>query len=74
MKDFRDDELKKFIEEQYEKETDQMEKALSSNGNLEKYEETEEKLEASYNRLIERLKADGVYREEENGDSDAAYN
>ena len=74
MKDFRDDELKKFIEEQYEKETDQMEKALSSNENLEKYEETEEKLEASYNRLIERLKADGVYREEENGDSDAAYN
>lgn len=74
MKDFRDDELKKFIEEQYEKETDQMEKALSSNENLEKYEETEEKLEASYNRLIERLKADGVYREEENGDSDTAYN
>lgn len=65
MEDFRDDELKKWLAEEYEKEIDEMEKVLFPDGVLPDDGETEEEAKAAYQRLVERLKADGVYEEEE---------
>lgn len=75
MEDFRDDELKKWLAEEYEKEIDEMEKVLFPDGVLPDDGETEEEAKAAYQRLVERLKADGVYEEdEEENDREATKN
>ena len=65
MENFRDAELKKWLAEEYEKETDEMEKILFPDGVIPDDGETEEEAKAAYQRLVERLKADGVYKEDE---------
>ncbi|MDO4339348.1 MAG: DUF4367 domain-containing protein [Eubacteriales bacterium] len=61
-----DDEWKKLLEKQYIKEAEALEAALFSDGEFEDYEEeSEEEVLASYNKLVERLKAEGIYREDE---------
>lgn len=66
MKNFRDEELKKWLAEEYYREADEMERILFPDGNIPEYEETEEEMKAAYARLVERLKADGIYEEENN--------
>lgn len=66
MKNFRDEELKKWLEEEYYREAEEMEKILFPDGNIPECEETEEETKAAYARLVERLKADGIYEEENN--------
>lgn len=65
MENFRDVELKKWLAEEYEKETEEMEKILFPDGVIPDDGETEEEAKAAYQRLVERLKADGVYKEDE---------
>lgn len=65
MENFRDAELKKWLAEEYEKETEEMEKVLFPDGVIPDDGETEEEAKAAYQRLVERLKADGVYKEDE---------
>lgn len=65
MEDFRDDELKKWLAEEYEREIDEMEKVLFPDGVLPDDGETEEEAKAAYQKLVARLKADGVYEEDE---------
>ena len=65
MENFRDAELKKWLAEEYEKETEEMEKILFPDGVIPDDGETEEEAKAAYQRLVERLKADGVYKEDE---------
>ena len=65
MENFRDAELKKWLAEEYEKETEEMEKILFPDGVIPEEGETEEEAKAAYQRLVERLKADGVYKEDE---------
>ncbi|MDY5022732.1 MAG: DUF4367 domain-containing protein [Blautia sp.] len=62
-KQSKDDKLKKFLEEEYIKEADIMEEALFS-GRKPENTMSEEKVRSSYEELVKRLKADGVYREE----------
>ena len=65
MENFRDAELKKWLAEEYEKETEEMERILFPDGVIPDDGETEEEAKAAYQRLVERLKADGVYKEDE---------
>ena len=65
MENFRDAELKKWLAEEYEKETEEMDKILFPDGVIPDDGETEEEAKAAYQRLVERLKADGVYKEDE---------
>lgn len=65
MENFRDAELKKWLAEEYEKETEEMEKILFPDGVIPDDGETEEEAKAAYQRLAEKLKADGVYKEDE---------
>ena len=65
MENFRDAELKKWLAEEYEKETEEMEKILFPDGVIPDDGETEEEAKAAYQRRVERLKADGVYKEDE---------
>ena len=65
MVDFRDDELKKWLAEEYEREIGEMEKVLFPDGVLPDDGETEEEAKAAYQKLVARLKADGVYEEDE---------
>lgn len=71
-KKFEDDELRKLLEEEYIKEADMIEEALFSDEDFEDFEKTEEEVMASYDKLVQRLKADGIYREEDETDDDAA--
>ena len=45
-----------------------MEENLFSDENFQDMEMTEEEVNASFERLVNRLKADGVYREDSAGD------
>ena len=65
MENFRDAELKKWLAEEYEKETEEMEKILFPDGVIPDDGETEEEAKAAYQRLVEKLKADGVYKEDQ---------
>ena len=65
MENFRDAELKKWLAEEYEKETEEMEKILFPDGVIPDDGETEEEAKAAYQRLVEKLKEDGVYKEDE---------
>lgn len=69
---FSDEELKKWLTEEYNKEIDEMEKIMFPDGNIPEDGETEEEARAAYARLVERLKADGIYEEE--NDSENADN
>lgn len=64
MENFSDEELKKWLTEEYNKEIDEMEKIMFPDGNIPEDGETEEEARAAYARLVERLKADGIYEEE----------
>lgn len=64
MGNFSDEELKKWLAEEYNKEIDEMEKIMFPDGNIPDDGETEEEARAAYARLVERLKADGIYEEE----------
>ena len=72
MGNFSDEELKKWLTEEYNKEIDEMEKIMFPDGNIPEDGETEEEARAAYARLVERLKADGIYEEE--NDSENADN
>lgn len=63
-KNLSDSEWKKILEEEYIKEADMMEESLLSNTEDPGIEMTDEEVDASFDRLVERLKADGVYRED----------
>ena len=52
MEDFRDDELKKWLAEEYEKEIDEMEEVLFPNGVLPDDGETEEEAKAAYKKNL----------------------
>lgn len=54
----------KFLEQEYIEEADRMEQALRSDDSVEVPELTDEEIEASYARLVEKLKQDGIYRED----------
>lgn len=71
MENFRDDELKKWLAEEYEKETSEMEKALFPDGVIPDDGETEEEARAAYQELVKKLKADGVYIEDETDSNQA---
>lgn len=64
-KKLEDDELNKLLEEQFIKEADMIEEALFSDEDFEDFEETDEEVRAAYDKLVARLKADGIYREED---------
>ena len=51
MENFRDAELKKWLAEEYEKETEEMEKILFPDGVIPDDGETEEEAKAAYQRL-----------------------
>lgn len=59
-----DSELDMLLDEQLIREAELLEKELFADKNKELYTETEEETNASYERLVARLKADGVYRNE----------
>lgn len=59
-----DDEFIKLLEEQFEEEARMMEEALFSHEDFQDDVIEHEKTAASYEKLVERLKADGVYRED----------
>lgn len=70
-----DEEFKKFLEEECEKEADAVLHALFPDGKVEEYQSSDEEVKASYEKLVARLKADGVYREDDADDpADAAEN
>ncbi|MFR4241394.1 MAG: DUF4367 domain-containing protein [Clostridia bacterium] len=69
MGNFSDEELKKWLAEEYNKEIDEMEKIMFPDGNIPDDGETEEEARAAYARLVERLKADGIYEEENDSEN-----
>lgn len=69
MENFSDEELKKWLAEEYNKEIDEMEKIMFPDGNIPDDGETEEEARAAYARLVERLKADGIYEEENDSEN-----
>lgn len=69
-KKFEDDELDKLLEEQFMKEADMIEEALFSDENFEDFEETDEEVRAAYDKLVARLKVDGIYREDDDNDAE----
>lgn len=60
-KKYEDDELDKLIEEQFIKEAQIMEEALFSDEDFEDYDASDEEIKASYQQLVDRMKADGVF-------------
>ncbi len=64
MENFRDAELKNGWQRNMKK-PKEMEKILFPDGVIPDDGETEEEAKAAYQRLVEKLKADGVYKEDE---------
>lgn len=54
-----------FLDEQYIKMAEEMERELFADGDSEVYESTDEEEARSYQDLINRLKADGIYQEDD---------
>ncbi|MDO4307984.1 MAG: DUF4367 domain-containing protein [Eubacteriales bacterium] len=71
-KKYEDDELDKLIEEQFIKEAQIMEEALFSDEDFEDYDASEEEIRASYQQLMERMKADGVLDEDSEDGADVS--
>ena len=63
-----DNELEMLLDDQLNMEVELLEKELFADEDFEDYQETPEECKASYEKLVERLKADGIYREEKNED------
>lgn len=61
-----ENELEMFLDDQLIKEAELLEAELFADDDFEDYQETKEERDASYEKLINRLKADGIYREGEN--------
>lgn len=73
-KKYEDDELDQLINEQFINEAQIMEEALFSDDDTEDYEASDEEIKASYQQLVDRLKAEGVYREDGKDRGDANRN
>lgn len=71
-KKYEDDELAQLIDEQFLNEAQIMEEALFSDDDTEDYEASDEEIKVSYQKLVARLKEDGVYRED-GEDNDPEY-
>lgn len=54
-----------FLDEQYIKMAEEMERELFADGDSDAYESTDEEEARSYQRLINSLKADGIYQEDD---------
>ncbi len=54
-----------FWDEQYIKKAEEMERELFADGDTDAYDSTDEEEARSYQELINRLKADGIYQEDE---------
>lgn len=63
-KKFSDEEFDEFLEQEFLREADVMEDALFSDDDFEDAELSDEEVHASYDRLVEKLKKEGKYREE----------
>lgn len=64
VKKFSDEEFDAFLQKEFPHEADKVESAFFSDEDFEKVDLSDEEVEASYQKLIEKLKRDGVYREE----------
>lgn len=73
-KKYEDDELDQLINEQFINEAQIMEEALFSDDDTEDYKASDEEIKASYQQLVARLKAEGVYREDGKDRGDANRN
>lgn len=72
-KNFRSDaDLDQLLDEQFLREAQLLEQAILSNNEDENNQETDEEVRNSYHKLIQRLKAEGIYREEEDPDEDCS--
>ena len=60
-----DDELDKLLDEELIREAETIERGLLSDDEYGMEPMSQEELDASYDRLVERLKAEGVYHEDE---------
>lgn len=65
-----DEDLDRLLDEEFLREARILEQAILSKKNAENYQETGGNVRDSYHRLIRRLKAEGIYREEEDTDKD----
>lgn len=63
-----DEDLDRLLDEQFLREARILEQAILSNKKEENYQETDEKIRDSYHKLIRRLKAEGIYREDADAD------
>lgn len=59
-----ENELEMLLDDQLIREAELLEKELFADDSFEDYQETPEERKASYEKLIDRLKADGIYRED----------
>lgn len=66
-----DDDFIKLLEEQFEEEARIMEEELFSDEDYQDDDTSPEKVAASYEKLVARLKADGVYREDDDARDDS---
>ena len=57
-----DDELEMLLDDQLMKEAELLEKVLFADDSFEDYQETPEERKASFEKLVNRLKAEGIYR------------
>lgn len=64
-KRFEEEELDKLLEEEYIKEAEVIEEALLADDDLIDKDMTDEEVKDSYQKLVRRLKAEGLYREDE---------
>lgn len=60
-----DEELDKLLDEELIWEAEMIEQGLLSDNEIEERHMTKAEIDASYDRLVERLKAEGIYREDE---------
>ncbi len=67
-----DEDLDRLLDEEFLKEARILEQAILSKKNAENYQETGGNVRDSYHRLIRRLKAEGIYREEKDMDGDGS--
>ena len=64
VEDMTDEELQKFLEEQYIKEAEERQKELFTDQDFEDLRMTDKEIDASYAKFVERLKAEGLYEED----------
>lgn len=64
VEDMTDEELQKFLEEQYIKEAEERQKELFTDQDFEDLRMTDKEIDASYTKFVKRLKAEGLYEED----------